>query len=52
MKIIITANHGRIGPFWWVNSKTFPAMFGPFRVINWGTYGVGRRVRIVHEVLP
>lgn len=53
--INITSNGGRIGELWWFNSRTTPKRFtltpGPWALwaIRWGTFGVGRDVRISLE---
>jgi len=61
--INIDSEQGRIGELWWVNSdprpieKSIPAVIGILdlgmmvraRFIRWGTWGLGRNIRIVME---
>lgn len=61
--INIDANQGRIGELWWINSSTQPrSMFVPLtigivdtgmvikrRLVQWGTFGFGRAIRIQME---
>ena len=60
----IDSNGGRIGPLWWVNSDQQPGMTIPTvtrdirglrsivtrKAVRWGTFGIGRNIRIVMEV--
>lgn len=61
--INIDSEQGRIGELWWINSdpqpikKSIPAVIGILdlgmmvraRFIRWGTWGLGRNIRIVME---
>ena len=61
--INIDSEQGRIGELWWVNSdpqpieKSIPAVIGILdlgmmvraKFIRWGTWGLGRNIRIVME---
>lgn len=61
--INIDSDQGRIGELWWINSdpqpieKFIPAIVGivdlgivvKARLIRWGTYGIGRHIRIAIE---
>ena len=61
----IDSEGGRIGPFWWMNSncqpitKFIPAVIGDLdlgmavkaKLIQWGTCGFGRNVRVVMQPL-
>ena len=51
---MINSAGGRIGHIWWLNSNTTPRPV-PFmlrtgiRGITWGTFGIGRDLRITWE---
>lgn len=61
--INIDSDQGRIGELWWINSdqqpieKSIPAVIGILdlgmmvrvRLVRWGTWGLGRNIRIVME---
>ena len=61
--IRIDSNQGRIGPLWWVNSDQQPrtalltVTCGRHNIrstvtqksVRWGTFGIGRNIRIVME---
>jgi len=63
--IIVTSDHGRIGPIWWVNadqqprSEFVPVMLGPIEtdlvvksnVVRWGTCGYGQKIKVALEQL-
>jgi hypothetical protein len=63
--INIDSDQGRIGELWWVNSdqrpvsKMIPAVIGILdlgmlvrvRLIRWGTFGLGRHIKIEMEPL-
>jgi hypothetical protein len=63
--INIDSDQGRIGELWWVNSdqrpvaKMIPAVIGILdlgmlvraRLIRWGTFGLGRHIKIEMESL-
>jgi hypothetical protein len=59
--ISISSEGGRIGEMWWFNSNTKPRRFDPghaphialegIRLIQWGTFGLGRHVSILLEPL-
>ncbi len=65
MDIIINCDGGRIGELWWFNSSTTPirkfipvfigildtGMVARQRVVQWGTFGIGRNVVINWEPL-
>ena len=61
--ISIDSEQGRIGELWWINSDQQPVTkFVPFvigivdmgmvikrRLVRWGTFGIGRNIRIEME---
>lgn len=63
--IIVTSDHGRLGPFWWVNAdqqprpEYVPVMLGPIEtnlevksnVIRWGTCGYGKKIKVALETI-
>ena len=63
--IIVTSDHGRIDPFWWVYAdqqprrEFVPVCFGSIetdlvvraRVIRWGTCGYGKEIKVALESL-
>lgn len=50
MNFIITTEHGRIGPFWWVNSDLISRQrHSTFLTRRWGTFGFGRTIRLKYE---
>lgn len=61
MDFIINSYGGRIGELWWLNSNPSapfrffielrPGVSIPVRVIQWGTCGIGRDIKICCEHL-
>jgi hypothetical protein len=55
MTLTITPDRGRIGPFWWFNGNMNPhhrQLLRPgYALIQWGTCGWGRHVRIAYDVV-
>jgi hypothetical protein len=56
--ITIDSNQGRIGEFWWINSDqstgrcvstTFAGAYVLFNLVQWGSCGIGRDIKIVME---
>jgi hypothetical protein len=56
--ITIDSNQGRIGEFWWINSDqstgrcvstTFAGAHVLFNLVQWGSCGIGRDIKIVME---
>jgi hypothetical protein len=58
--IHIDSNQGRVGEFWWINSDqstlrcvstTFAGAHIHLDLVQWGSWGLGRDIKIVMEQL-